>query len=40
MVLSLDLERARKLFQPVLTRSSGSVRGEVESLARKLNLAT
>lgn len=40
MILSLDLERARKLFHPVLTRSSGSVRGEVESLARKLNLAT
>lgn len=40
MVLSLDLERARKLFHPVLSRSSGSVRGEVESLARKLNLAT
>jgi phosphotransferase system enzyme I (PtsP) len=40
MILSLDLERARKLFQPVLSRSSGSVRGEIESLARKLNLAT
>ena len=39
MILSLDLERARKLFNPVLSRSSGSVRGEVESLARKLNLA-
>ena len=39
MILSLDLERARKLFQPLLSRTSGSVRGEVESLARKLNLA-
>ena len=39
MILSVDLERARKLLMPLLSRSSGSVRGEIESLARKLNLA-
>lgn len=39
MILSLDLERARRMVAPLLSRSNGSVRGEIESLARKLNLA-
>lgn len=38
MILSLDLAKAQSLFRPLLSRSTGSVRGEVESLARKLNL--
>lgn len=39
MILSLDVARAQKLFQPLLLRTSGSVRGEIETLARKLNLS-
>ena len=39
MILSLDLAQARRLFAPILTSSSGSVRDQVDALARKLNLA-
>ena len=39
MILSLDRAKAQKLFVPLLSRSSGSVRDEVQSLARKLNLS-
>lgn len=39
MVLSLDLAQARRLFAPITASSAGSVRDQVEALARKLNLA-
>jgi phosphotransferase system enzyme I (PtsP) len=38
MILTLDLARAEKLIAPLLSQPRGSVRGEVEALARKLNL--
>jgi len=38
MILTLHLARAEKLIAPLLTQTRGSVRGEVEALARKLNL--
>jgi phosphotransferase system enzyme I (PtsP) len=39
MVLSTDLAAARRGMATLLGSSSGSVRGELESLARKLNVA-
>ena len=39
MVLSTDLAAARRGMASLLGSSSGSVRGELESLARKLNVA-
>jgi phosphotransferase system enzyme I (PtsP) len=39
MVLSCDREAARRGVQNLLTSSSGSVRTQLESLARKLNVA-
>ena len=39
MILSLDLEAARRSIAPILKSPGGSVRSEVETLARKLNVA-
>ena len=39
MVLSLDREAARKGMSGFLKSSAGSVRGEIETLARKLDVA-
>jgi phosphotransferase system enzyme I (PtsP) len=39
MVLSLDVEAARRGMAPLLKSGSGSVRNEIETLARKLNVA-
>ncbi|WP_349679863.1 putative PEP-binding protein, partial [Brevundimonas sp. UBA5866] len=39
MILSVDLNAARRGMEPLLSSSASSVRGELESLARKLNLA-
>ena len=39
MVLSLDLPAARRGMANLLGSSAGSIRNEVESLARKLNVA-
>ncbi|WP_312134634.1 phosphoenolpyruvate--protein phosphotransferase [Brevundimonas sp. BH3] len=39
MILSADLKAARRGMEPLLASSASSVRGELESLARKLNLA-
>ena len=39
MVLSLDVEAARRGLAPLLKSGSGSVRNEIETLARKLNVA-
>ena len=39
MILSTDLKAARRGMEPLLASSASSVRGELESLARKLNLA-
>ena len=39
MILSVDQKAAWRGMQPLLASSAGSVRGEIESLARKLNLA-
>lgn len=39
MILSLDLGQARRLLQPITASASGSVRPQIEALARKLNLA-
>jgi phosphotransferase system, enzyme I, PtsP len=39
MVLSLDREAARKGVQTLLKGADGSIRNEIETLARKLNVA-
>ena len=39
MVLSLDAEAARRGFLSILKSAGGSVRNEIETLARKLNVA-
>jgi phosphotransferase system enzyme I (PtsP) len=39
MILSLDVEAARRGMAPLLRSGSGSVRNEIETLARKLNVA-
>lgn len=39
MILSADLKAARRGMEPLLASASSSVRGEVETLARKLNLS-
>ena len=39
MVLTTDLAAARRGMQSLLGSSAGSVRGEIESLARKLNVS-
>ena len=39
MVLSLDREAARRGVTALMRGGGGSVRGEVETLARKLNVA-
>ena len=39
MILSADLPAARRGMNVLLGSSAGSVRGEIESLARKLNIA-
>ncbi len=39
MVLSLDREAARKGVYNLLKGSDGSIRNEIETLARKLNVA-
>ncbi len=39
MVLSLDVEAARRGMAPLLKSGSGTVRNEIETLARKLNVA-
>ncbi len=39
MILSADLGAARRTLSSLLGSSSASVRGELESLARKLNVA-
>ncbi|WP_312128269.1 phosphoenolpyruvate--protein phosphotransferase [Brevundimonas sp.] len=39
MILSADLNAAWRGMEPLLASSASSVRGEIESLARKLNLA-
>jgi phosphotransferase system enzyme I (PtsP) len=39
MVLSLDVAAARRGIAPLLKSGSGSVRNEIETLARKLNVA-
>jgi phosphotransferase system enzyme I (PtsP) len=39
MVLSLDRAAAQRAMAPLLRSSAGSVRGEIESLARKLDVA-
>ena len=38
MILSADLNAARRGMNALLGSSAGSVRGEIESLARKLNV--
>jgi phosphotransferase system enzyme I (PtsP) len=38
MILSADLNAARRGMNVLLGSSAGSVRGEIESLARKLNV--
>ncbi|MNE85641.1 hypothetical protein D3C80_1826630 [compost metagenome] len=38
MILSVDLSAARRGMAVLLGSSAGSVRGEIESLARKLNV--
>ncbi|RZJ84467.1 MAG: peptidase, partial [Brevundimonas sp.] len=39
MILSADLSAARRGMANLLNLSTGSVRNEIESLARKLNVA-
>jgi phosphotransferase system enzyme I (PtsP) len=39
MILSADLTAARRSMASLLGSSAGSIRGELESLARKLNIA-
>jgi phosphotransferase system enzyme I (PtsP) len=39
MILSLELEPARRAVASLLKGGAGSVRNEIESLARKLNVA-
>lgn len=39
MILSADLSTARRGMTSLLGSSAGSVRGELESLARKLNVS-
>jgi phosphotransferase system enzyme I (PtsP) len=39
MILSADLPAAKKGMQTLLGSSAGSIRNELESLARKLNVA-
>jgi len=38
MILSADINAARRGMNILLGSSAGSVRGEIESLARKLNV--
>jgi phosphotransferase system enzyme I (PtsP) len=40
MILSCDAEAARKAVEKLMTSSNGSLRNEILSLARKLNLET
>ena len=39
MILSCDREAARRSVSNLLSSSNGSIRNEIESLARKLNVA-
>jgi phosphotransferase system enzyme I (PtsP) len=39
MILSADLTAARRGLNNLLNLSTGSIRNEIESLARKLNVA-
>jgi phosphotransferase system enzyme I (PtsP) len=39
MILSADLGPAKRTMTSLLASSAGSVRNEIESLARKLNVA-
>jgi len=39
MILSTDLPAAKRGMNALIGSSAGSIRGELESLARKLNVA-